>query len=238
MTGLRHHCCAAASRTLLFACALFALPVRAAPPEPLPELLARVAATYGAAPPAALRETGRTISFRRGEAPLVRLYRAPDRFRIDIAYAGGSERRGLVGERAWAQEQAANPMLRAAIVLQAARMALPWNLLAAGPAARDRGGVRDANGRDLREVEWDLAGDLKLIVEIDPESALIRRSRGILAASGNTLEFATVYEDFRRFDGRLRATREQHFAMGQAIGHSVIETVDFPASLADSAFAP
>lgn len=204
----------------------------------LQELFAKTAAAYGGKPPAARIERGVTTSFRRGEGALLRLYKAPDRFMIRIDYANGAETRSLVGASAWQQGTLANPVLRGAIALQTARIALPWNMLARPAAAVDLGLNATPDGKLVRAIEFSLDEGLKLIVEIDPDSGRMVRSRGIQSLGGGTMEFATAYSDFRISDGRLYAAREEHFAMGRHTGFSVIDRVEFPERIADTEFQP
>ncbi|HEY0845565.1 MAG TPA: hypothetical protein VGE12_09360 [Noviherbaspirillum sp.] len=206
--------------------------------EGMTALLDRVAAAYGGKPPAAMIETGKTISFRRGEGVLERLYKAPDRFRIRIDYPAASESRTMIGARAWQQGTSANPILRGAIALQLARIALPWNVLERPSAATDLGTVSGPAGKSVRAIAFRMEEALELVIEIDPESGRILRSRGIQSVGRNTLEFATEYSDFRITDGRLHAAREEHFAMGQHTGYSLIEKVAYPATIPDSDFTP
>jgi hypothetical protein len=79
---------------------------------------------------------------------------------------------------------------------------------------------------------------MKLIVEVDPKSGRLVRSRGIQSVGARSMEFATVYADFRTSGGRLHAAREEHFAMGQHTGFSVIDEVEYPDAIADSRFRP
>lgn len=206
--------------------------------EPLQQVFDKVASAYGATPPAAIRETGTTTSTLRGNGSLLRLYKAPDRFHIEIGYASGIEERTMVGEMAWSQHQPANPMLRGAITLQAARVALPWNMLAKPSAAVDLGATTTEDGMTVRTVEFPLEDQLKLIVEIDSKTGYMLRSRGILSLGSNAIEFATVYSDFRMESGRIHPAHEEQFAMGVNIGRSIIEKVEYPESIPDSAFMP
>ncbi|WP_420473284.1 hypothetical protein [Noviherbaspirillum sp. ST9] len=202
--------------------------------EPSKDLLARIAAAYGTTAPTAIVEEGTTTSFRRGDGKLLRQYQSPDRFSIRIDYSTGSEARVMVGEKAWQQGAPANPMLRGAIALQVARIALPWNMLAKRSSLVDLGPV-PAGGH---AIEFPLEEQLKLVVEVDPASGRILRSRGIYRMGEGTMEFATAYSDFRTVNGRLHAAREEHYAMGQHTGYSVIEKVSYPRDLPDSAFKP
>jgi len=210
----------------------------AAAADSLDVLFARVSAAYGADVPASISETGTTMSFRQGSGALHRRYKAPDRFRIDIRYAARTESRAMAGTEAWAQGEPANPVLRSAIALQAARVALPWNLLQQRAAVVDLGPVTGADGKAMRAVEFALDQQLKMIVEIDAQSGHILRSRGIQSVGGNAMEFATVYSEFRTRDGRAHAAREDHFAMGHHTGYSLIDKVDYSAPLPESAFRP
>lgn len=195
-------------------------------------------ARYGAQAPQAIRQTGTTTSFSRGEGALVRLFKSPDRFRNEISYESGQEVRTLVGPLAWQQSKPANPALRSAIVLQAARVALPWNVLARWGETRDLGTEPDDNGNTLQLIELQLEPLLKLVIHVDLASGHIVRSRGIMEVGSRSMEFATHYSDFRNQGGRVYAAREQQFAAGQHTGYSVIEHIEFLDALPDSAFAP
>jgi hypothetical protein len=206
--------------------------------ESLQQVLDKVASEYGAMPPAMIRETGTTNSLLRGDGSLIRLHKAPDSFHIEINYATSSEIRTMVGAMAWYQHTPANPVLRGAIALQAGRIAMPWNILAKPSAIVDLGTASTAEGKTVRVIEFPLEEQLKLVVEIDPETGHILRSRGIQSVGGNTIEFATVYSDFRKENGRIHPAHEEQFAMGVNTGRSSIEKVEYPASIPDSAFMP
>ena len=197
-----------------------------------------VAAHGGGAAPAAIHERGSTESLRRGKGAVERWWQAPDRFRIDIAYPGAPESRLLRGTEAWQQGQPATPSFHGAVVLQAARMALPWRLKSNLAHVTDLGTHPDGAGGSLRTLEWQVQPGMRVIVEIDPATLLVRRSRGILTIANSSMEFATVYEDYRLVDGRRVAMTERHFAMGQYIGATALESVEFPAVLPAPTFDP
>jgi hypothetical protein len=44
--------------------------------------------------------------------------------------------------------------------------------------------------------------------------------------------------DFRKKDGRTYAGREVHRAMDREIAHSIIEEIDYPATVSDALFVP
>ena len=206
--------------------------------ESLQQILDKVASEYGATPPAIIRETGTTNSAVRGDGSLLRLYKAPDSFHIEIKYANSDEMRTMVGAMAWSQHTPANPMLRGAIALQAGRIAMPWNILAKPSAAVDRGTALNAEDKTVRVIEFPLEEQLKLVVEIDPETGHILRSRGLLSVGENTLEFSTVYSDFRKENGRIHPAHEEQFAMGVNVARANIEKIEYPESIPESAFMP
>ncbi len=197
-----------------------------------------VAAHGGGATPGAIHERGVTESLRRGTGPMERWWQAPDRFRIEIRYPGATESRLLNGAEAWQQGQPASAAFQGALVLQAARMALPWRLRDNAAQVSDLGGASASPGKSVRTLEWPVREGIKLIIEIDPDSRLILRSRGILTINNSSMEFATGYEDYRLVDGRRVALTERHFAMGQYIGSTRLETVEFPAMLPAPTFSP
>lgn len=196
-----------------------------------------VAAHGGGAAPTAIHEVGVTQSLRRGAGPVERWWQAPDHFRIDIRYPGGEEARLLRGAQAWQQGQPATAAFRGALVLQAARMALPWRLRDDAGRVVDLGSQSDGEGRSVRVLEWPLQDGTKLIVEIDLSTRLVMRSRGLLTINNASMEFATRYEDYRQVAGRLVAFVEQHFAMGQFIGTTTLQAIEFPDVLPDKVFS-
>ena len=196
-----------------------------------------VAAHGGGAAPTAIHEVGVTQSQRRGAGPVERWWQSPDRFRIDIRYPGAEETRLLRGADAWQQGQPATAPFHGALVLQAARMALPWRLRENAGRVVDLGSLDSAAGRPVRVLEWAVQEGVKLIVDIDPATRLVMRSRGILTINNASMEFATRYGDYRPVAGRLVAFVEQHFAMGQFIGTTTLQAIEFPDVLPDKVFS-
>ncbi len=197
-----------------------------------------VAAHGGGATPAAIHERGTTESLRRGSGPVERWWQAPDRFRIEIRYPGAPESRLMRGSEAWQQGRPATAAFHGAVVLQAARMALPWRLRDNAERVSDLGAMPAADGKPVRSLAWQVQEGIRMIVDIDPATHLIQRSRGVLTVAGASMEFATGYEDYRLVDGRRVAMTERHFAMGQYIGNTTLEQVEFPAVLPAPTFEP
>ncbi|MCX7157269.1 MAG: hypothetical protein NTW45_12600 [Rhodocyclales bacterium] len=202
-------------------------------------LLAEVLAAHGGgAAPTAIHERGVIESLRRGNAVVERWWQAPDRFRIEIGYPDETESRLLRGNEAWQQGQPATPAFHGSLALQAARMALPWRLQENARRVIDLGTGKNGDGRPVRVLEWPVQEGIKLIVEIDAESRLILRSRGILTINNASMEFATGYEDYRSVAGRRVAMIERHFAMGEYTGTTTLDSVEFPAVLPAPTFNP
>ncbi|KAF0165418.1 MAG: hypothetical protein FD157_1405 [Rhodocyclaceae bacterium] len=203
------------------------------------ELLAEVLVAHGGgAAPAAIHERGVIESLRRGNGVVERWWQAPDRFRIEIGYPGEAESRLLRGNEAWQQGQPATAAFHGSLLLQAARMALPWRLQENARRVIDLGTGKSSDGKPVRVLEWPVQNGIKLIVEIDAESRLILRSRGILTINNASMEFATGYEDYRIVAGRRVAMIERHFAMGEYTGTTTLDSVEFPAVLPAPTFAP
>ena len=197
-----------------------------------------VAAHGGGVTPTAIHARGMTQSVRRGSGPVERWWQAPDRFRSDIDYPDAPESRVLRGNEAWQQGEPASAALYGAMVLQAARMALPWRLQQNAQRLIDNGTQQNSAGKLVRVLEWPVQDGIKLIVEIDPETLLILRSRGILAINNASMEFATDYIDYRTVDGRRVAMVEQHYVMGQFVGATTFDIVEFPSLLPAPTFDP
>lgn len=79
---------------------------------------------------------------------------------------------------------------------------------------------------------------IQLIVEINPDTMLVQRSRGILTIDHSSMEFDTIHESYRRIHVRMVAMPRRHFAMGQHIGSTTPESVEFPAVLPAPTFEP
>lgn len=231
-----------AALILLFAGLNFCLPVSADENGDLDALLAKVASAYGSEAlregAKAIRQTGVTYSnMRKMEGRIVRTYLAPDHLRVEIQYPGDEELRILNGPHAWKGEQPMGKPYRDAQLLQAVRMALPWNLLQARSQLRDLG-VQKQGDILLHMLELPMSDSLAIKVAIEPQSGHIVRSVGSLSGSMGVMEFATAYADFRIQDGRLYAAEEQHYAAGQFTGHTYIERVEFLDMLPESLFVP
>ncbi len=220
-------------RLLLCLCLLSAAPSARA--DDLGQVLAAIEKAYGPPPSfMALRQTGRTFSDMRGEGPMERLWAAPDRFRIRLDYPAGSEVRTMSGERAWQGRSRKDGPFLLAMRLQAARALLPWNLLKSGRVTL-LGSRTDDRGQRVQTLVLMLDSPLSLVVDVDPASGRILRSTGLGIGS---LQFVTEYSEFRQLGERLAAIREDHYAMGRHIGHSILQRIDFLPDPGPAAFTP
>ncbi len=217
-----------------------AMPVPAAA-EDAAGLLERVLEAYGGRERLAaverLHASGTTSSLRTGtRGPSERWYVRPDKLRIDIRYSPThAESRILDGEQAWRDGTPAGGPFVAAMRLQAARFGLPL-ILARYPLADL--GERSEGGRSLRVLRIALGDGMSLDAAIDPATARIEHSRGVLSMGGQEMAFATGYADFRWVAGVLFPHREEHFAMGMRTGETVLSEIRVNPALIDGVFRP
>jgi hypothetical protein len=222
-----------AALAALVVCLAWPAPGRAASEGP-EALVARVLAAYGGR--AALerarvvREEGTVTSLMHpGAGRMVRLLSRPASLRVEIAYPGSPPEVRVVhgghGDRDGV-EVTGTPA-HAAMVLQAARLALPLALAEPGAKISDRGEV-ELDGRKLRAIALALPDGLEVVAEIDPQSGRILRSVGAMPVpgSGGRIEFATVYSDFRKVAGVLFAFHEANWARGQRTGDTSLEKIE------------
>ena len=241
--------------TALLAAILFAWPAASCGADEVLDLLKKSVDAYGGEKALAalvFRESGRITVPMRGarEGTITRIYRRPAQLRVEVALPGETpEVRILDGKKGWRQGREATGMPFDAMVLQAARFALPLNLLQRRGEVKDLGTV-SRDGRERRVVELPLGVSLSMTVEIDPSTGRVLRSTaksaggmgGMSMSVGGTpgggVEFATTYDDFREVDGILFAFKEGNFAMGQHTGDTVLEKIEILKALPDGALTP
>lgn len=203
------------------------------------QVLDRVFTSYGGASLIAsdntLYETGTTYSYARQiHGPVTRSYRHPNQMRIEISYPDGAETRILNGATASNNGKPANTPFYMATLLQAARLTLPRLLL----ENRDKVSLSGTTQSGLLTLTLPLATGLDVIAEVDPDNGHIVRSEGRGSYNGMPLRFATEYKNFQHIEGRLVAMYEQHYAMGNAIGHTELNQVSFNRELPAALFIP
>lgn len=173
------------------------------------------------------RETGTlTSTMRRGKrGSFTRLFKRPDVLRVRISFPGErTETRDLEGSRGMRQgKRVIGPPLDA-MVLQAARMELPWIL------ARKRTNVSITTGGSgqerVRVLKVDLGSGMVLYAHVDTRDWLIRRSRGVIPTKRGDVVFETEYKDFRPVKGVIFPFREVNYASGFKTADTVIERIE------------
>ena len=211
----------------------------------LDELIATTVKAYGGAErlrnASAVRETGKVAARMRGgmEGELVREFERPDRLRVVIRYGTGTEVRVYDGKTGWREGRVVTGPPLDAMVLQAARLALPLILLDRKAEIVDRGS-RNVDGMELRTLDLPLGNGLNLTVGIDPGSGRIVLSSGTggPGADGRPLEFVTRYGDFRIVDNVLHAFREENYAGGFPTGETTLHRVEHLESFPGGTFRP
>ncbi|GEJ58998.1 hypothetical protein [Anaeromyxobacter diazotrophicus] len=214
--------------------ACLAAPHPAAAGERVEQLVARVLDAYGGR--AALerarivRQEGTVTSLMHpGAGHLVRLLQRPASLRVEIAYPGAPVEVRVVhgghGDRGGV-EVTGTPA-HAAMVLQAARLALPLALAEPGARVADRGEL-ERDDRRVRALALALPGGLEVVAEIDPASGRILRSTGAVPVpgAGGRIEFATVYSEWKRVGGVLFAFHEENWARGRHTGDTSLQKVE------------
>ena len=235
--NLARHSIAVLWLTLLIICS------QASAADALGALLDKVAAAYGGmeilSSATAYEQFGTTASAMRQRPGRVhRAFQYPDRLRIDIRYSENDrELRVLAGAAAWQQGAPVSGTRYATMLLQAARLGLPNSLLDHRDKLRDAGVITARSGETLRALELPFHGNLRLVAGIDPATGRILESRGImLMEQERGMEFATVYDDFRKIGDRLFAFSETHYAMGNAMGRTTLERIEVTRQLPDGLF--
>ncbi len=214
--------------------------------ESLDGLLDRTLKAYGGVDvlrkAAAVRATGKVTSLLRGglAGNIVREFERPDRLRVFIRYgATDTEVRVYDGKTGWREGKAVTGPPLDAMVLQAARLALPLILSDRKAKLVDRG-TSTVDGEELRTLDLPLGNGLMLTVGIDPVSGRIVRSSGAggMGTGGRPLEFITRYSDYRFVDGALHPFREENYANGFVTGRTTLDRVEALDSFPPGTFRP
>ncbi len=162
-----------------------------------------------------------------------------DKFRIEIAYPGPKvELRILNGGQGWNQSGTGPLPMHGAMRLQAARLSLPQLLVARRNGRNDVGPLKGRDGADLRRLHLPLDPGLSLFIDADLETGLVKRSIGVIMVNGQAIEFISEYADFKVWEGIMLPGREKQYAMGQYIGYTMIDLVEFPQELMNERFQP
>lgn len=190
---------------------------------------------------AAVRETGKVTSLMRGgmAGDIVREFERPDRLRVVIRYGSDTEVRIYDGKTGWREGRVVTGPPLDAMVLQAARLALPLILLDRKENLVDKG-TSSVGGKEVRTIDLPLGNGLTLTVGLDPASGRIVRSSGMggMGMGGKPLEFVTRYDDYRLVDGVLHPFREENYANGFVTGETTLSRVEVLPSFPPGTFHP
>lgn len=186
-----------------------------------------------------VEQSGSLESNRHGETgTITRSFSRPDKLRIDIQIPGAPpESRVLNGERGWRDGKEVPPMMAKAMMLQAARLDLPYLILRAGQDIKLAGPADRDNDRHPKGLEIPMAEGLRLIAIIDAKTGYIVSSHGLVSIAPNhEMEFTTIYSSHKEMNGMVVATEETHFVRGQATGKTVLDKSEVVQELSDAIF--
>ncbi len=218
-------------------------PIEATPqedPQPASRILERVLEAHGGR--AALEEfrgfrlRGRILAIAGGVNGTFRLSLSLDgAMRSEIRYASRWEVRILQGRLAWngshGRQQSASSEMADSMRLQYHRWAAPFELARVDPEGLILDGTSDEGWIRLRR-RW--KNDLETTYEVDPESWLIRRIRGLMDNSGHPLEFVAESADWREIDGVRFPFRVTTYIEGRIAAETILDRVvseeDFPSA--------
>jgi hypothetical protein len=207
-------------------------------------LAEKVGATYGGKDAlekaSALREEGMVEATMRSSTtnPVIRIFARPRKLRVEVQRTPQPELRVLNDAKGWRDGKEVTGMGYEAMVLQAVRLDLPWQLLthqhelAAKPAM-------DYEGHHLSVLELTLDGGLVLTAGIDPESGRILYSSGTIknGPMGPTT-FETYYDEFKTVDGILFAFKETNMAQGTKTAETRLTKIEILKAAPAESFSP
>jgi hypothetical protein len=187
---------------------------------------------------AAIREEGKVEATMRvgSSGPIVRTYARPSKLRIQIGEGPKfTEVRVVNGAKGWRNGQESTGVSYEAMVLQAARLDLPWLLMKHKTKLLDKGPV-ERNGKRLQVLELPLENGLSVSAGIDPATGHILFSSGTTKTGSMTFE--TAYDDLRTVDGILFAFKESSMAQGTKTADIILSKIEILKEAADDAFKP
>jgi hypothetical protein len=220
----------------------------AAPPVPpvraMPALVAWVVEAYGGRAalekhPAMIEEGEVHAHDSADVGRMTRIFERPRRLRVAISYPGARpEKRILDGARAWRdRSEVTGSPPHGAMVLQATRMDLPLSLAAAVDRLLDEGSI-ERDGQVFRALTLPLGDGLSVTAEIEEASGRIRRAVARMPGGAGSLEFVTVFSDFRQVSGTWVAFREESWVHGRRSGTTELRHVEYLAEAPTGAFQP
>ncbi len=199
----------------------------------------------------AYRMEGTVFSgMRHDDAPTVRVFARPDRFKALVDYDDGPEARIADGRQVWRNHpggplEPADGAMRAAVLLQALRAGLPWILAEResllridADSAPPPGVLGDDDAKKAYiALTWRVAEGLVFRVWISPDG-VVAVSQGLLERGGMSTHFETVYSDLREIQGVQFAFHEDNWASGMRIGYTDLDRVILNPTLRRDEFRP
>ena len=185
-----------------------------------------------------IREEGKVEATMRvgSSGPIVRTYARESKLRIQIGDGPKfTEVRVLNGAKGWRNGQEATGVSYEAMVLQAARLELPWLLMKRKTKLVDKGQM-ERDGRQLRVLELPLENGLSVSAGIDPMTGQILFSSG--KTKTGSMTFETSYDDLRMVEGVLFAFKESNLAQGTKTAETILSKIEILKEVPEDAFRP
>jgi hypothetical protein len=169
----------------------------------------------------------------------VRLFARPLKLRVEIGdHPGSNEVRLFDGARGWRNGKPAAGPASDAMLLQALRLDLPFQLLTHRKSVVEKEPMNYA-GKHVRVLELSLTNGLSLTARVDPQTGYILYSAGLSAnGPGGPMSFETAYDDFRPVQGVLFAFKETNFAGGVKTADTTLAKIELLKALPESTFKP
>jgi hypothetical protein len=208
-------------------------------------LLEKMAGAYGGRERlekiVAIRETGQVEAATPigNSGPIVRTFARPLQLRIEIGDSSKpTEVRVLNGTNGWRNGKPATGPGLDAMVLQAIRLDLPFQLLANQSKLIEKDSI-ERGGKRLRVLELPLEHGLSVTAALDAESGRILISTGTTAEGPmGRLSFETSYDDFAMVDGALFAFKEVNLANGTKTAKTAMSIIQILKTSPAEAFKP
>lgn len=212
-----------------------------APGADVGSLMDKVADAYGGRVAlekiVAVRQTGTVqAAVRMGSSgSLVRLFARPQRLRVEVST---NEVRLVDGPKGWRNGTEVTGIQYEAMVLQAVRLDLPWQLLAHKDKLVEKE-PRDLAGKRLRVVQLPLENGLSVSAGIEPDTGrVLWSSSDSTGGSMGGMNFETDYDDFRKVDGLLFAFKEVNLVHGTKTADTTLTKIELLKAVPKEAFEP
>lgn len=172
-----------------------------------------------------VRESGTVqAAMRMGSSGSIeRLFTRPMKLRVEV---GTNEVRLVDGPKGWRNGKEVTGVQYEAMLLQAVRLDLPWELLTHKDKLVEKEG-RELDGTRLRVVELPLENGLSVSAGIDPDTGRIQwSSSDSTGGSTGGMNFETHYSDFRQIDGFLFAFKEVNLVHGTKTADTSLSKIE------------